>query len=129
MGWPTTWSASAMMPANNGVASLVPQTSYQPAGEPGKLWYVSTGLSHDALMEMSGTPRRPPTTEATPFWKVGLLKKIDLAPPLPVLASFQTGKGVVGRPWLSICTFRPPTAVPSGSPAAQDVTGWVYNKL
>ena len=39
-GCPATWSASATMPANSGVASLVPQDGYQPAGKPacGKLW-------------------------------------------------------------------------------------------
>src|ERR1700733_2573809 len=67
---PATWSASATMPANSGVASLVPQAGYQPAGVPacGKLWYVTTGAVQEPLIETPGTPRAPPTTFATPFW-------------------------------------------------------------
>src|ERR1700679_3569578 len=59
---PATWSASATMPANSGVASLVPQDGYQPAGVPdcGKLWYVNTGALQEPLIETSGTPRLPP---------------------------------------------------------------------
>ena len=30
---------------------------------------------------MSGTPRLPPTTLATPFWYHGRLKKMDVPPP------------------------------------------------
>ncbi len=56
------------MPANSGVASLVPQVGYQPAGCPAKLWYMSAAPLQAPLIEMSGTPRRPPTTLATPFW-------------------------------------------------------------
>jgi hypothetical protein len=33
------------------------------------------------LIEMSGTPRLPPTTLATPFWYHGRLKKMDVPPP------------------------------------------------
>ena len=45
------------MPANSGVASLVPQVGYQPAGWPRKLWYMTTAPLQEALIEMSGTPR------------------------------------------------------------------------
>ena len=37
-GWPATWSAKETMPANKGVASLVPHVGYQPAAWPAKLW-------------------------------------------------------------------------------------------
>ncbi len=56
------------MPANSGVASLVPQVGYQPAGCPAKLWYMSAAPLQAPLIEMSGTPRWLPTTLATPFW-------------------------------------------------------------
>ena len=36
--WWATWSASATMPENSGVASLVPQIGYQPGVCPPKLW-------------------------------------------------------------------------------------------
>ena len=54
-------------PGERGVASLVPQVGYQPAGWPAKLWYMSTAPLQAALMEMSGTPRWLPTTAATAF--------------------------------------------------------------
>src|SRR5450432_4034243 len=69
------------MPANSGVASLVPQVGYQPAGWPRKLWYMSAAPLQAPLIEMSGTPRWPPTTDATPFWKDGRGKITDLPPP------------------------------------------------
>jgi hypothetical protein len=56
------------MPANSGVASLVPQVGYQPAGWPAKLWYMSAAPLQAPLIEMSGTPRRVPTTPATPLF-------------------------------------------------------------
>src|SRR6202012_5261324 len=65
---PATWSASATMPANSGVASLVPQDGYQPAGVPAKLWYTSTEPLQAALIEMSGTPRLLPTSLRSGFW-------------------------------------------------------------
>src|SRR5215471_18737971 len=112
-----------MIPANNGVATLVPQTVCHPL--PSKLRKTSTGWLHDALSEMSGTPRREPTTAATLFWYAGLLKKIDLPPPLAAgePGSFHTRSGTILLPRLFRRRLRPPTAVTSGSLAGQDVTG------
>ena len=47
----------------------------------GKLWYVNTGLEHAAFIETSGTPRAPPTTFSTPFWKDGRSNSTDRPPP------------------------------------------------
>ena len=69
------------MPANSGVASLVPQVGYQPAGWPAKLWYMSAPPLQAPLIEMSGTPRLVPTTLATPFCHQGRPKTTDLPPP------------------------------------------------
>ena len=80
--WWAIWSASATTPANSGVASLVPQVGYQPAGSPAKLWYTSTAPLQAALIEMSGTPRCWPTTFRTEFWYDGREKKIDRPPPV-----------------------------------------------
>src|ERR1700693_3406275 len=71
---PAIWSARATIPANSGLASLVPQFTYQPAGSPAKLSYVLTRPEQAALMEMSATPRCPPTTLATEFWYDGRAK-------------------------------------------------------
>src|SRR5580658_3087675 len=78
---PATWAASATMPANSGVASLVPHDWDQPACAPGNELYVCTAPLQAPLIAMSGTPRWSPTTSATPFWYDGRLKKIDLPPP------------------------------------------------
>src|SRR5579859_4099675 len=78
--WPATWSASATMPANSGVASLVPQAGDQPAGAPPNVPYVSTAPSQAALIEMSGTPRLAPTTFRTPSWYPGRPNRTDLPP-------------------------------------------------
>ena len=67
-GWPATWSARATIPANSGVASLVPHVGYHPAGWPAKLWYMSAAPLQAPLIEMSGTPRLSPTMPRTPFW-------------------------------------------------------------
>src|ERR1700740_1914422 len=80
-GWPATWSASDTIPANNGVASLVPQVGYQPAGWPAKLWYMSTAPLQAPLIEMSGTPRLPPTIFCTEFWYGGRGGLTALPPP------------------------------------------------
>ena len=73
-GCPATWSASATIPANRGVASLVPHSAYQPGGWPPKLWYTLTAPVQAALIEMSGTPRWRPTTPPTLFWYEGRRK-------------------------------------------------------
>src|SRR6266699_3271816 len=80
-GCPATWSASATIPANMGVAALVPHSAYQPVGWPPKLWYTLTVPVQAALMEMSGTPRWLPTTLRIPFWYEGRPKMTDLPPP------------------------------------------------
>src|SRR5258707_9441128 len=80
-GCPATWPARATTPANSGVASLVPQVGYQPAGWPLKLWYMSTAPLQAPLIEMSGTPRLPPTIFRTPLWYQGRPKTTDLPPP------------------------------------------------
>src|SRR5690242_11769428 len=70
-----------MMPANSGVASLVPQVGYQPAGWPRKLWYITTAPLQEALIEMSGTPRCGPVTDFTASWYAGRPKNTDRPPP------------------------------------------------
>src|SRR5215472_4865359 len=129
------------MPANSGVASLVPQVGYQPAGWPPKLWYTSTEPLQAALIEMSGTPRVRPTSFCTGFWYAGRTKNIDFPPPAasglgplsPTMncwaaaayVSFHTVSGDCRLPFASRCSWVPPTPVTSGSLAGQDVTGKV----
>src|ERR1700733_8324497 len=80
-GCPATWSARATTPANSGVASLVPQVGYQPAGWPLKLWYMSTAPSQAPLIEMSGTPRAAPASPAPRLWYLAREKITDFPPP------------------------------------------------
>jgi len=91
-----------------------------------------------ALIEMSGTPRWPPTMPRTPFWKRGRAKTTDLPPPPAsglgpgapatnslagaLKVSFQTVAGVRLPPPAARCSWVPPTAVTSGSLSGQDVT-------
>src|SRR5689334_4798504 len=83
---PATWSASATMPENRGEDSLVPQTAYQPAGSPPKVWYTLTVAEQAALIEMSGTPRWLPVMPRTLPWYEGRANTTDLPP--PVLSGF-----------------------------------------
>ena len=59
----------------------MPQVGYQPAGCPGKLWYMSTAPLQAPLIEMSGTPRAAPVTPATLSWYLGRGKITDFPPP------------------------------------------------
>src|SRR5208282_383865 len=127
------------MPANSGVASLVPQVGYHPAGWPPKLWYMSAAPLQAPLIERSGTPRWPPTTLRTPFWNRGRANTTDFPPPLasgfgpespttnPLVAvlkvSFQTVGGATLSPAALRCSWVPPTPVTSGSLSGHDVTG------
>ncbi len=52
-----------------------------------------------ALIAMSGTPRAPPTTDATPPWKDGRLNHVERPPPL------ATGDGVTPTTFLSNVSF------------------------
>ena len=65
--WPATWSASATMPANNGVDSLVPQIMNHPARLAGETLVDLDRAGAARVIESPGTPR-PPTTPSTELW-------------------------------------------------------------
>src|ERR1700722_13723432 len=81
-GCPATWSARATTPANSGVASLVPQVGYQPAGWPLKLWDMSTAPLQAPLIELSGAPPGAPFPAVTPS-RYRVPGKITDCPPPP----------------------------------------------
>src|SRR5258708_25561046 len=86
---------------------------------------MSTGWLHEALIEMSGTPRCAPTMAASSCWNTGRPKMTDLPPPLAdgYPGTFHTLARAFRRPSLSRRRLRPPTALTSGSLAGHDLTG------
>ena len=79
---PASCAAIATMPANMGVASLVPPTMVHPVSSGSYDAYAITPPSSAAESTTSGVPRCVPTTSLTPFWNAGR-EKMVLSPPPP----------------------------------------------